>query len=146
MPGYRKGTTLTMPDDSLRSRVLLAAARVADGDDPANCPVRDVLDHLSGKWSTLVLLYLEDGPRRFGALLRGVPRISKRMLTQTLRDLERDGFLTRHAFPTRLPSVEYRLSAMGESFLVPLRALLVWVEKRHGQIRKARTRYDAQVE
>ena len=136
-----------MPTDQLRSRVLLAAARTAaDGDDPGNCPVRDVLDHLSGKWSTLVLLYLEEGPRRFGALRRGVPQVSKRMLTQTLRDLERDGFLTRHAFPTKLPSVEYRLSALGESFLVPLRALLVWVEKQHGQIRRARTRYDAQGE
>lgn len=143
MPGYRKGTTLFMPNDSLRSRVLLAAARVADGDDPGKCPVRDVLDHLSGKWSTLVLLYLEDGPRRFGALLRGVPQISKRMLTQTLRDLERDGFLIRQAFPTKLPSVEYRLSPLGESFLGPLRALLVWVEKQHGQIRRARARYDA---
>ncbi len=65
------------------------------------------------------------------------------MLTQTLRDLERDGFLTRHEFPTKLPSVEYRLSALGESFLVPLHALLVWVEAQHGQIRRARTRYDA---
>lgn len=144
MPGYQKGTTLSpMPDDSLRSRVLRAAARVADDDDPAHCPVRDVLDHLSGKWSTLVLLYLEDGPRRFGALLRGVPQISRRMLTQTLRDLERDGFLTRHAFPTRLPSVEYRLSPLGKSFLGPLRVLLVWVETQHGQIRRARARYDA---
>ena len=68
------------------------------------------------------------------------------MLTQTLRDLERDGFLTRHAFPTKLPSVEYRLSPLGKSFLVPLRALIVWVEKQHGQIRKARTRYDARGE
>ena len=127
-----------MPNDELRTRVLLAA-----DDDPENCAVRDVLDHLAGKWSTLVLLYLDDGPRRFGALQRGVPRISKRMLTQTLRELERDGFITRHAFPTRLPSVEYRLSPTGTSFLGPLRALIVWVEKQHGQIRRARTRYDA---
>lgn len=112
-------------------------------DDPGNCPVRDVLDHLAGKWSTLVLLSLADGPLRFGALRRAVPQVSKRMLTQTLRDLERDGFLTRHAFPTKLPSVEYRLSAMGESFLVPLRALLVWVEAQHGHIRRERSRYDA---
>ena len=133
-----------MPDEPLRSRVLLSAARHAAGDDPGKCPVRDVLDHLASKWSTLVLLYLEAGPRRFGALRRGVPQISKRMLTQTLRDLERDGFLTRHAFPTKLPNVEYRLTPMGESFLEPLRGLLVWVEKRHGQIRRARVHYDAQ--
>lgn len=128
-----------------RSRVL-PAAPVDEGDDPGNCPVRDVLDHLAGKWSTLVLLALAEGPRRFGALRRAVPQVSKRMLTQTLRDLERDGFLTRHAFPTKLPSVEYRLSAMGESFLVPLRALLVWVEDQHGQIRRERARYDARGE
>ncbi len=135
-----------MPTDQLLSCVLPVAARVDEGDDPGNCPVRDVLDHLSGKWSTLVMLYLSEEPRRFGALHRGVPQISKRMLTQTLRDLERDGFLTRHAFPTKLPSVEYRLTPLGESFLVPLYALLEWVEKQHGQIRGARARYDSQGE
>ena len=112
-------------------------------DDPGDCPVRDVLDHLAGKWSTLVLLALKDGPLRFGALGRAVPQVSKRMLTQTLRDLERDGFLTRKAFPTKLPSVEYRLTAMGESFLVPLRTLIVWVEAQYGHIRRERCRYDA---
>ncbi len=138
-----------MPNAPLRtpSLPLPAAARIATaGDDPGKCPVRDVLDHLSGKWSTLLLLALAGGPRRFGALRRAVPQISKRMLTQTLRDLERDGFLTRHAFPTKLPRVEYRLSALGESFLVPLGGLLSWVEKQHGQIRRARVRYDAQEE
>ncbi len=114
-----------------------------DHDDPGKCPVRDVLDHLSGKWSTLLLLALADGPRRFGVLRRAVPQISKRMLTQTLRDLERDGFLTRHVFQTKLPSVEYRLSPLGESFLGPLRTLLDWVEREHGRIRRARTHYDA---
>ena len=117
--------------------------RSVEGDDPGNCPVRDVLDHLSGKWSTLLLLALASGPRRFGALRRAVPQISKRMLTQTLRDLERDGFLTRHVFPTKLPSVEYRLTDLGESFLEPLNALLAWVGKQHEQIRHSRTRYDA---
>ena len=134
-----------MPNARPRTPALPPSPRLASSaDDPGNCPVRDVLDHLSGKWSTLLLLALAAGPRRFGALRRAVPQISKRMLTQTLRDLERDGFLTRHAFPTKLPSVEYRLSALGASFLVPLRALLAWVEKEHGQIRRARIRYDAQ--
>ena len=123
--------------------MLLVATRHAASDDAGKCPVRDVLDHLAGKWSTLLLLYLEAGPRRFGALRRGVPQISKRMLTQTLRDLERDGFISRQAFPTKLPSVEYRLTALGESFLVPLHAVILWVETQHGQIRRARTCYDA---
>ena len=134
-----------MPDARSRTPALPPVPRLAaDADDPGNCPVRDVLDHLSGKWSTLLLLALAEEPRRFGALRRAVPQISKRMLTQTLRDLERDGFLTRQAFATKLPSVEYRLSALGASFLGPLRALLAWVEKEHGQIRRARTHYDGQ--
>ena len=123
-----------------------ARARPDATNNTGKCPVRDVLDQLSGKWSTLLLQALADGPLRFGALRRAVPQISKRMLTQTLRDLERDGFLTRHAFPTKLPSVEYRLSPLGESFLVPLRTLLAWVEREHGHIRRARTRYDARQE
>lgn len=131
-----------MTDLKRKSVSPAAECLTADG-DPGNCPVRDVLDHLGGKWSTLLLQALSKGPLRFGALRRAVPQISKRMLTQTLRDLERDGFLTRQVFPTKLPSVEYRLSDLGESFLVPLGALLVWVEKQHGRIRQARSRYDA---
>ena len=128
-----------------RVRGKPSIARSSDDNNPGNCPVRDVLDHLSGKWSTLLLQVLGEGPHRFGALKRAVPEISQRMLTQTLRDLERDGFLTRHVFPTKLPSVEYRLTALGESFLLPLRGLLVWVENQHGEIRRARKRYDAVV-
>ena len=131
-----------MPNAHSTPPLLAAALRGIDDDDPSRCPVRDVLDHLSGKWSTLLLLCLSGGPLRFGALRRAVPQISKRMLTQTLRDLERDGFLTRRAFPTKLPSVEYRLSGLGESFLTPLGGLIAWVETQHGQIRRARSRYD----
>ena len=121
---------------------LTNVVRIRNGEDAGNCPVRDVLDHLSGKWSTLLMQALAEGPKRFGALRRAVPQISKRMLTQTLRDLERDGFLTRQLFPTKLPSVEYRLSALGESFLVPLGGLLDWVKQQHEEIRRARVRYD----
>jgi len=66
-----------------------------DGMDLANCPVRHVLDHLAAKWTTLILLELEEGPCRFNALLRALPDISRRMLTQSLRDLERDGLIAR---------------------------------------------------
>lgn len=111
--------------------------------DPALCPVRDVLDQLGDKWTTLILIVLADRPRRFGEVRRMVPDISKRMLTQTLRDLERDGLVTRHVFPTRPPSVEYRLSALGQSVLQPLSALVAWAEASHDGIRAARARYDA---
>lgn len=110
--------------------------------DPARCPVRDVLDRIGDKWTTLVLMALAGGPLRFSALGRAVPDISKRMLTQTLRDLERDGFVTRHVFPTKPPSVEYRMAELGRSMLTPLAALVGWAEAHHAAIRAARGRFD----
>lgn len=113
---------------------------------PANCPVRDVIDHLGDKWSTLLLIALADGPRRFGVLRRTVPDISQRMLTQTLRDLLRDGLIERRVFPTKPPSVEYSLSALGASLLEPLAGLVTWAERHHAEIRAARARFDAETE
>ncbi len=113
-------------------------APIADG----ACPVRDVIDHLGDKWSTLLIMVLASGPQRFNALKRAVPDISQRMLTQTLRDLQRDGLITRHVFPTQPPSVEYRLSEMGESLLEPLSVLVAWADTNHAAIRRAREAYD----
>lgn len=141
--GYAAGTT---PGD----RPMTGANDLADtfaqwqqaGLDPARCPVRDVLDRIGDKWTTLVLMALAGGPLRFSALGRAVPDISKRMLTQTLRDLERDGFITRHVFPTKPPSVEYRMAELGRSMLAPLAALVGWAEAHHAAIREARGRFD----
>jgi DNA-binding HxlR family transcriptional regulator len=113
------------------------------GFEPANCPVRNVLDRIGDKWSTLILMILARKPHRFSELHRAVPDISKRMLTQTLRDLERDGILTRQVFPTKPPSVEYRLSPLGLSVLPLLATLVDWAEKSHAEIQRARTDYDA---
>ena len=115
-------------------------ALIASG-DPAECPVRDVLVHFGGKWNTLILLCLGSAPHRFGGLRRRIPHISKRMLTTTLRDLERDGFVSRHAFPTKLPGVEYRITGLGHSFLDPLYGVLVWADGHHADIRRARAGY-----
>ena len=112
------------------------------GFTPANCPVRDVMDHISGKWSILMMLELIDGPLRFGAIRRRVPDISQRMLTQTLRDLQRDGYVSRTVYPTQPPSVEYRLTELGESFTQPLVALVDWAAKNHDKIRRARAEFD----
>lgn len=109
--------------------------------DP-QCPVRDVLDRIGDKWSTLVLVTLASGPYRFSALLRAIPDISKRMLTQTLRDLERDGLILRTVFPTKPPSVEYRLSPLGQTILEPLDALVRWADRSHAAIRSARLAFD----
>ncbi len=107
------------------------------------CPVRDVLDHIAAKWTTLILIALARAPRRFSDVRRALPDISKRMLTQSLRGLERDGLVTRHVFPTKPPSVEYRLSPLGRSVLAPLSGLVEWAEDSHAAIRDARVRYDA---
>ncbi|WP_020178031.1 helix-turn-helix domain-containing protein [Methylopila sp. M107] len=113
-----------------------------EGFDGTNCPVRQVLDRLGDKWTTLILIALAAGPRRFSALGRLVPDISKRMLTQTLRDLERDGMLSRRVFPTKPPSVEYELTELGRSALAPLSTLLDWAEARFPEIQAARARHD----
>ena len=112
--------------------------------DLGQCPVRGVLDRIGDKWSTLIVITLAEQPLRFGQLRRTIPDISQRMLTQTLRDLQRDGLVSRHVFPTQPPSVEYRLTAMGQSLLDPLAALVRWADTHYGAIRGARSEYDQQ--
>lgn len=110
--------------------------------DPTVCPVRDVLARVGDKWTLLILIALAREPRRFSALQRDVGDISKRMLTQALRTLERDGLVSRKVYPTKPPAVEYALTDMGRSVLDPMAALVNWVEERHDEIRAARIRFD----
>lgn len=111
---------------------------MAEYGDPSLCPVRNVLDQLGDKWSVLIISALAHRPYRFGELKREIPDISQRMLTQTLRDLQADGLIERTVFPTTPPSVEYRLSPMGYSFLVPLSAMVDWAFAHFSAIREAR--------
>jgi DNA-binding HxlR family transcriptional regulator len=110
--------------------------------DPSRCPIRSVLDRVGEKWAMLVLLALASHHRRFNELSRAIPDVSKRMLTQTLRGLERDGLVTRHVFPTKPPSVEYRLSSVGSSLLEPLAALVSWAERNQTSIERMRRGFD----
>lgn len=114
----------------------------AEGFDPMNCPVRMVLDHVAAKWTSLILLELREKPRRFNALGRALPDISKRMLTQSLRDLERDGMVARTVFDTKPPSVAYSLTALGQSFMEPFAHLVDWATQSHPQVIQARAAYD----
>ncbi|MET0747574.1 MAG: helix-turn-helix domain-containing protein [Rhizobium sp.] len=107
-----------------------------------NCPVRDVMQQINGKWSTLLVEALSQRAYRFGELKRVVPDISQRMLTQTLRDLQRDGYVEREVFPTKPPSVEYRMTELGRSLYQPLAQLLNWAEANHEAVRAARRRFD----
>ena len=118
-----------------------APARIEWSYDPG-CAARDLLDRIGDKWSTLILVTLADGPHRFSAIQRTVPDISKRMMTQTLRELERDGFITRTVFPTKPPSVEYALTPLGRTILEPIGALIAWANRHRGEILEARACFD----
>ncbi|WP_051252176.1 winged helix-turn-helix transcriptional regulator [Rhizobium etli] len=106
------------------------------------CPVRSVLDRIGDKWSTLILGVLASGPLRFSAIKRTIPDISKRMVAQTLRDLERDGLIARTVFPTKPPSVEYRLTVLGETILEPLAVVVHWADRSHAEVERARLAFD----
>ncbi len=108
----------------------------------ADCPVRDVLDRLGDAWSFLVVLRLAEGPQRFNALKRRVGGVSQRMLTVTLRSLERDGLVSRTVYPTTPPRVEYRLTPLGHSLVGPMTALTRWAATHHDTVRAARLLYD----
>jgi DNA-binding HxlR family transcriptional regulator len=108
----------------------------------SECPVRDVLDRVGDKWSSLIVRELHDGPRRFGALRRAIEDISQRMLTETLRHLQRDGFITRTVIPVTPPQVEYALTPMGQSLQRALGVLAEWSADNHESIRAARRQFD----
>lgn len=113
--------------------------------DPANCPVRDVLSRVGDKWSVLTVVLLQDGPRRFNELRRSIDGISQRMLTLTLRALERDGLVTRTVTPTTPPRVDYALTDLGRTLLGPITALAEWSEANREAIQRARELFDARV-
>lgn len=106
------------------------------------CPIRDVLDRLGDAWSVLVVMRLREQPMRFNALRRSIDGISQRMLTVTLRGLERDGLISRQVYPTNPPQVEYALTALGVSFAGPIHALARWAHFHQAVVQKARKEYD----
>lgn len=106
------------------------------------CVVRDVVDRVGDRWSLLVLAHLADAPQRFNALHRTIGDISKQVLARTLRRLEEDGFVSRTVHDATPPQVEYALTAMGASFLDPLKALIGWAEAHQHAIAKARERFN----
>jgi len=107
------------------------------------CPVRDVLDRLGDAWTVLVVLRLADGPVRFNALKRSIGGISQRMLTVTLRSLERDGLVGRRVVPSTPPQVEYALTAAGHSLAEPIGHLVRWANEHQPGIEMARASFDA---
>lgn len=120
-------------------------------DEPRGMPVRNddgcratrgILDRIGDKWSLYIIATLENGPKRFNELKRIVEGVSQRMLTLTLRALERDGLVTRTMFPTIPPRVDYELTALGRTLLGPVMALVNWANDNRDNILQAHKRYD----
>ena len=109
----------------------------------ATCRVRGVLDRIGDKWAIYVVDRLGQGPRRFSELLRGIDGITARMLTVTLRGLERDGILTRTVHAAVPPRVDYELTPLGETLLRTIGQLAAWADAHLGEIEEARASYDA---
>lgn len=106
------------------------------------CPIRDVLDRIGDQWSLLILDTLGDDVLRFSEIERRLGDISKQMLSKTLKRLEEDGFVQRTLYPEVPPRVEYQLTDLGRSFLVPMKGLIAWADENHPAIRRARMSYD----
>jgi DNA-binding HxlR family transcriptional regulator len=109
------------------------------------CPARALLDRIANKWTTMIIGILgdSDAPVRFSELRRSISGISQKMLTQTLRDLERDGLVVRDLYPVIPPRVEYSLTPLGRTLEDPLRALSFWAEKHMGEVHVAQRAFDA---
>src|SRR5215475_7857430 len=105
--------------------------------------VSEVLARVGDKWTVLVVSELGQGPKRFNEIRRGLGSISQRMLTLTLRALERDGLVTRTVYPTIPPRVEYELTKLGHSLLEPVSGLGLWARQHRSTIQEARRRFDA---
>jgi DNA-binding HxlR family transcriptional regulator len=114
--------------------------------DTKACEVRDLLDRLADKWSLLIVELLGDGSRRFSELKREVDGISQRMLTLTLRQLERDGLVTRTVHAVVPPRVDYELTPLGASLTGPIATLTDWAETHLSAILASRGDYDAAAE
>ncbi|MFC4508540.1 MULTISPECIES: winged helix-turn-helix transcriptional regulator [Streptomyces] len=121
-------------------------AKIDAGDEIAveACPVREVLDRVAGKWSILIIVAAARGPVRFTELERSIEGISRRMLTLTLRHLERDGLLKRTVYATVPPRVDYELTDIARELHQSLLSLTDWAERHRAAISAARVAYDAE--
>lgn len=126
------GPSDSAPPETLRGNVFAAA-----------CPTRQLLDRIADKWTVLILLTLNNGPQRFGALKRHIGGISQKMLSQTLKSLERDGLIARTVLQTTPIAVMYAITPLGCSLTVSLKGVIDWAETRMGDVFNARRAFDA---
>jgi len=110
--------------------------------EASTCPIRSVLSNVTGKWRMIIVLALEDGPMRFGALKRCIGDVTQRVLTENLRGLQRDGYLTRSVDPGPPIAVSYELTPLGRGLLEMLKPLVFWSHEQMDQVKTARLEFD----
>src|SRR5690349_20756049 len=114
----------------------------ANDDVMSGCRIREILERVGDKWSLQVIFHLGDGPQRFTSLKRSIDGVSQRMLTVTLRGLERDGIVSRTMYPVIPPRVEYALTPLGQSLMSIVESLVAWSASHISDVEQARHRYD----
>ena len=115
---------------------------VENKSEALNCPIRSVLASVSGKWRVIIVLALEDGPKRFGEIKRCIGDITQRVLTENLRSLQRDGYLTRIVEPGPPVAVSYELTRLGRDLVDMMKPLVFWSNDHMDQVKAARMKYD----
>ena len=110
--------------------------------EASNCPIRSVLSNVTGKWRMIIVLALEDGPMRFGQIKRCIGDVTQRVLTENLRGLQRDGYLTRTVDPGPPVAVSYELTPLGQSLVASLKPLVFWSGEQMDKVKTARLEYD----
>ena len=123
------------------NKKLDAQRRVFQNDE--DCPIRNVVAQIGDRWSMLILFALADGPDRFNSIKRRVEGISQKMLTQTLRDIEREGYISRTVYAEVPVRVEYALTDLGKELTKPLYDLVTWAREHHTTIKQSRDMYDS---
>ncbi len=113
--------------------------------EASNCPIRSVLSNVTGKWRMIILLALEDEPKRFGAIKRCIGDITQRVLTENLRALQRDGYLTRTVDPGPPIAVSYGLTPLGQDLVGALKPLVYWSNDQMDSVKTARLVYDREM-
>lgn len=132
-----------MAEEGTSTRARHTDVREPVGENHPTCQLRDILDRVGDKWSVLVMHLLGAGPRRYSELQRAVEGISQRMLTLTLRSLERDGLVERAVTPTSPPRVDYALTPVGQTLSAQVAELITWAEQHRAYVAASRARYDA---
>ena len=120
----------------------LGNGNLTAGFDAECIATREILNRVGDKWSVLVVVLLGHGARRFNEVKRAIGGISQRMLTTTLRGLERDGLVKRTVRPTKPPQVDYALTKLGKTLLGPVSVLAVWAQGHRGEVQRARAAFD----